>query len=231
MLKRLLFVLLFSLGPLAAASAQAPSAEALSIAEIYHANSGVSDIAINHAFAARSEEWRAHLTSQPTFQLLPHERRAAVLAVFETAPGIFREELAAATPLAVQAFALEIDQILPARHLPNIAEFLSSPAGQKCVRALIGFRNGDLRTHAEAFLDSMSRYEQGQLDRFLYRQSGRVLSNNWININRAYHQTAEAPFAHALVAAGARIEDAYCAAMAPYCEPEAPSGAPSPVTP
>lgn len=230
MLKHLLFVLLFSLGPLAAASAQAPSAEALSIAQIYHANSGITQDTLERSFALRTVQWRVDLTGQPAFQMLPEERRAAVLALFDTAPNIVREELEAAKPAAAQAFALQIDAMIPARYLPSIARFINSPLGQRCVQALFEFRTGDLRERfAEVSLTTSAEF--AQLDRFLQYRAGHWFHYNWIHVNRAFFETAEAPFTRALDAAGARIEDAYCAAMGPYCEPEALNGAPSPAAP
>lgn len=221
MLKRL-FCLMLILAPFAAASAQAPSAEALSIAQIYHANSGVSEDTLERSFALRTAEWRADLTSQAAFQMLPEERRTAVLAIFETAPNILREELEAAKPEAAQAFALEIDAMIPAQYLASIARFINSPLGQRCVQALFEFRTGDLRERfAEVSLTTSAEF--AQLDRFLQYRAGHWFHYNWIHVNRAFFETAEAPFFRALLAAGTRIEAAYCVAMGPYCEQAAPA--------
>lgn len=222
MLKRLFCLMLLVLAPFAAASAQAPSAEALSIAQVYHANSGITRETLERSFALRTAEWRAHLTSQPAFQMLPEERRAAVLAVFDTAPGIFREELEAAKPEAAQAFALQIDAMIPPLYLASIARFVTSPLGQRCVEALFEFRTGDLRERfAEVSLTTSAEF--AQLDRFLQYRAGHWFHYNWIHVNRAFFETAEAPFSRALLVASARMEEAYCTAMGPYCAPEPPA--------
>lgn len=223
MLKRALFLLILALSPFAAASAQAPSAEAEQIAQVFHANSAIAGTALEQTFAARSDEWRADLIGQPAFQALPPERRAAVLAVFATAPDVFREELAAATPVATQAFASEVDGIIPPQYRASIARFLTSPVGQVAIRTLIGFRSGDLREHARRAADPMTEADYRQLDRFLQWRPGRVLEINWMNLNIAFYLTAEAPFTGALAAAGRRMEEAYCTAMGPYCAPEPPA--------